>query len=85
MRLDDENRVEIYDPREDEKKGFQIEMAEAIIRNNLVDGKIELKQFNELMKASGIADWTARRAKKRIGMERNEIDGVKYLQQKRKK
>ena len=85
IRLDDENRVELFDPREGEKSVYQIDMAVNIIRSNLVDGKAIQAIVEDEMEKSGIPDWTARRAIRRMGMEKTEIDGVKYLQIKTKK
>jgi len=60
-------------------------MAVNIIRSNLVDGKAIQAIVEDEMEKSGIPDWTARRAIRRMGMEKTEIDGVKYLQIKTKK
>ena len=85
IRLDDENRVELFDPREGEKSQHQIDIAVNIIREKLVDGLVELDIVQDTMEMAGIPRWTVRRAIRRIGMDKTEIDGVKYIQLKKGK
>ena len=78
--LDEENKVVVFDPQADRKKS-QIEHAVYIIRAHIVDGKAELSKVDEAMKAAGIHDKTAQRARSRANVEpkAKTIDGIRYL------
>ncbi len=78
--LDEENKIVVFDPQEESKRN-QIEHAVYIIRSLIVDGKAEMKKLDEAMRAAGIHEKTAQRARVRAKVETKvkTIDGIRYL------